>query len=303
MTKNVAVMMSVFNGGNFLDEQIISILSQKNVHLDMYIRDDGSYDSSRKILNKYAHRNNFNIVYGGNIGYGRSFLSILSMIRKEYDYYFFADQDDIWKSKKIIKAISKMEKYEEAPCLYYSALTYVTEDLVKIKEKTFDDVSLFSNFVRHRTAGCTYGLNYDLFKKLQKISIKEINFFAEHDVLVMNICLCLGGKVINDKESNILYRQHQHNVTGMNIGIRKRLKKEIFDHYSKKVKRNYRSKMVKYILATYKDIPPMQMEFLNDIVKYKMSIRYKKHLLAKIIKNNKIFFVLPVFFEILFNTY
>ena len=302
MTKNVAVMMSVFNGENFLDEQIISILSQKDVQLDMYIRDDGSHDSSRKILNKYAYRNNFNIIYGDNIGYGRSFLSILSMIRKKYDYYFFADQDDIWKSKKIIKAISKMEKYDEEPCLYYSSLTYVNENLVKIKEKTFDDVSLFSNFVRHRTAGCTYGLNYNLFKKLQKISIKQINFFAEHDVLVMNICLCLGGKVINDKESNILYRQHQDNVTGMNVGIRKRLKKEIFDHYSKRVKRNYRSEMAKYILKTYNDIPPKQLEFLTSIDGYRTNTSYKRYLLVKAFENRNVFVIL-VAFEILFNVY
>lgn len=45
----VVVVMSTYNGEKYLTEQIDSILAQKNVRVELFIRDDGSKDSTRNI--------------------------------------------------------------------------------------------------------------------------------------------------------------------------------------------------------------------------------------------------------------
>jgi len=41
---NILVLMSVFNGEQYIKEQILSILGQIDVAVTLYIRDDGSTD-------------------------------------------------------------------------------------------------------------------------------------------------------------------------------------------------------------------------------------------------------------------
>lgn len=48
---SVTVMISTYNGEKFLKEQIESILSQTNVKVKIFVRDDGSVDGTRNILN------------------------------------------------------------------------------------------------------------------------------------------------------------------------------------------------------------------------------------------------------------
>ena len=50
----VAVLMSTYNGENYMKEQIESILNQRgNFELDLWVRDDGSTDATKKILMQY----------------------------------------------------------------------------------------------------------------------------------------------------------------------------------------------------------------------------------------------------------
>ena len=51
--KKVLVIMATYNGEKFLSEQLDSILQQKNVQVDILVRDDGSKDGTKKILGEY----------------------------------------------------------------------------------------------------------------------------------------------------------------------------------------------------------------------------------------------------------
>ena len=50
---SVAILMSTYNGEQFLDEQIKSIINQTYQDWHLYIRDDGSSDNTVEILRKY----------------------------------------------------------------------------------------------------------------------------------------------------------------------------------------------------------------------------------------------------------
>ena len=54
---SVVVLMSTYNGERFLEEQIESILKQKDVDVVLYVRDDGSSDRKKQILDEYQRKN------------------------------------------------------------------------------------------------------------------------------------------------------------------------------------------------------------------------------------------------------
>lgn len=58
---SVSVVMSVFNGGSYLEAAIESVLAQSLSPFEFVIVDDGSTDGSNRIIREFA-RNHSNIV-------------------------------------------------------------------------------------------------------------------------------------------------------------------------------------------------------------------------------------------------
>jgi glycosyltransferase involved in cell wall biosynthesis len=76
---SVQIMLSTFNGDAFLGAQLDSLLEQDFPALEIIIRDDGSTDCTPQILLGYAaiHRN-IHVSLGRNIGYVKSFFTLLA---------------------------------------------------------------------------------------------------------------------------------------------------------------------------------------------------------------------------------
>ena len=98
----VQVLLSTYNGEKYLQEQIESIIRQEDVEISLLIRDDGSCDKTIEIIENLKRKNS-NIIYysGNNLGPARSFMDLINK-SGNFDYYAFSDQDDVWKSKKLI---------------------------------------------------------------------------------------------------------------------------------------------------------------------------------------------------------
>ena len=208
----VQVLLSTYNGEKYIKEQIESILNQKEVEVSLLIRDDGSSDKTIEIIGKLADKNN-NIIYykDENLGPARSFMDLLYK-SSEYDYYAFADQDDIWRKQKLISAINMLKEKENEPSLYMSALEVVDENLNLIETKKVNgNLSFEGEMIRNFATGCTMVLN----KKLCDI-IKQYNpsYLIMHDSWITRVCYAVGGNVIIDDNSYIKYRQHTGNVLG-----------------------------------------------------------------------------------------
>ena len=54
MTRQVCVLLSTYNGEEYIRTQLDSVLNQEDVEVFLYIRDDGSKDQTREILHEYA---------------------------------------------------------------------------------------------------------------------------------------------------------------------------------------------------------------------------------------------------------
>jgi len=70
--ENICIIMSTYNGEQYVKEQIESILQQKNVNINIVIRDDGSTDSTFNIISDFKNKNsNISIIKGNNILHSR----------------------------------------------------------------------------------------------------------------------------------------------------------------------------------------------------------------------------------------
>ena len=103
--------MSTYNGEEFVAEQMDSILNQTYKNIEIIVRDDGSKDSTTKIIKEYQKKyKNIKLYEGENLGFIKSFFELLKLV--EADYYAYADQDDIWIENKILIMIHCVNNVE-----------------------------------------------------------------------------------------------------------------------------------------------------------------------------------------------
>lgn len=241
MKKSVAVLMSTYNGEKYLREQIDSVLEQENVNINLIVRDDSSKDGTISILREYEKSGKLKLLTGGNLGVGNSFMELLYQ-SPDADYYAFCDQDDIWLPNKMDVAIEKLEKLDtKVPGLYISNQILVNEEGKKMKARYQTEPKhglenvIFSNYI----AGCTMVMNQNLRNILIQHKHRPSKEFLElriHDVWVMLVAN-LTGRIIYDKNSYILYRQHENNVVGAKSMT---MRQKLHDKYKRMVTKKYK---------------------------------------------------------------
>ena len=217
-----AVLMSTYNGELYLREQIDSILCQKDVNVRLYIRDDGSSDTTVRILKEYDELYE-NVIFVNkdqisHSGVRESYLSLLEYVYRTAapDYYSFADQDDVWLPVKLAAGVKKLSLAadHDKGKLYYSNKTYVDKDLTLIKQENiifYDDI--YEVLWRNQASGCTMIFDGTLAGFLLKYRPEHPGFL--HDNWTYRTAKAIGAAVIFDRNSYILYRQHERNVVGI----------------------------------------------------------------------------------------
>ncbi len=214
----VAVVMSTYNGEKYIREQINSILTQEDVDIHLFIRDDGSKDSTLSIIKEFdmKYANIHLMLDGQNLGPAVSFMHLLYQING-YDYYAFADQDDIWKKRKMITGIQRIQSKDE-PALYCSnQILYIDGKETGYRFESAPPTDYLSTLFANKISGCTMLFNDKLFRILvneQKRVSDEILRLRMHDTWVMLVA-DLMGTIVYDNESYIDYRIHSNNTVGV----------------------------------------------------------------------------------------
>ena len=112
---NIAVLLAAYNGIEWVQEQIDSILDQINVNVDIYISVDYSNDGTYEICKSYANKKKSIHVlpYGDKFGgAAKNFFRLIKDVNiQEYDFIAFSDQDDIWDKRKLSRAVQSITKY------------------------------------------------------------------------------------------------------------------------------------------------------------------------------------------------
>ena len=138
---NFEIILSTFNGGDFLEEQLKSIIKQKYQDWNLLIFDDCSSDNTVDILDYFSKidsRIKFQI-NDKRLGPTYSFYNLLKNAKK--DFLVFCDQDDIWSENKL---------YEINEFIISSKKSFIMglhngEFLVENQNKVFFNKKLISN--------------------------------------------------------------------------------------------------------------------------------------------------------------
>ena len=208
----VQILMSTYNGEEYIREQLDSILTQSYPDVDILIRDDGSSDDTFVILKEYEElHQNIRAYQGKNLGVNRSFFELLRESNTEAAYIGFCDQDDYWLPEKIEKAVRRLERME-GPALYCGAKTLVNENLEPFKAQQNSHIKPgFGNAVIESIcSGCTALMNRELADIIRTRLPEDV---IHHDWWCYMAAAYLGS-IYYDEKSYIYYRQHKSNEVG-----------------------------------------------------------------------------------------
>lgn len=109
---SVSVVMCTYNGAQFIDEQVASVLGQTYPLLELIIQDDGSTDGTWEKLEQWAAQSPLVKLYRNpqNLGYNRNFEKAIPLAKGEL--ISLADQDDIWLPEKVARCVAAFTSEE-----------------------------------------------------------------------------------------------------------------------------------------------------------------------------------------------
>jgi glycosyltransferase involved in cell wall biosynthesis len=223
----ISILLSTYNSEKYLCEQIDSILNQSHKEWTLYIRDDGSTDSTLNIIKEYCVRyTNIVLCESGdkNMGAKNSFFWLLEHI--DAPYYMFCDHDDVWLPFKVGITYEKMKIAEQnnpnKPIIVNTDLVVVDSNLQVIHPSMWEYSHLLPDILKSSfnylcicnfVTGCTMMIN----RKAKEISFPVSSKATIHDSWIALKVLHAGGTIVPIPEQTILYRQHTKNVCGASM--------------------------------------------------------------------------------------
>ena len=218
----VSIVIGTYNGAQFLEEQLRSVLAQTYTHLEILAIDDGSTDGTVDILREYAALDpRIRVVINErNLGFIFNFEKGCKLSKGHW--IALCDQDDYWMPNKVEKMVMAIGQF---PMVYCDS-ELCGEDLQPLGKKisdlvhyqSFDDcrqLCVFSRMYGHATL-----ITRDLFEKASPF-LKEV----PHDGWLAFHATLYGG-VSYLPDVLVKYRQHAGNVFGV-VGRRKKKQEKI----------------------------------------------------------------------------
>lgn len=213
----VAILLSTFNGQEFLPVQLSSFLAQTHERWVLHWRDDGSSDDTVAIMRDFATRVGPERCVespssGPHLGATASFLTLL---RESIGAMAvaFADQDDVWLPEKLHCAVEMLADAEETPALYCARQYLVDKALRGAKlSMRFRDLAGFPACLTQNIAnGNTLVMNA---AAAALVATAEEPDGTVHDWWSYIIVSACGGKILFDERPQVLYRLHKGNLIG-----------------------------------------------------------------------------------------
>lgn len=213
-----AILLSTYNGAEFLPAFLDSLTGQSFSSVAVYWRDDGSIDASEETLRNANLRFPVTrIAASARLGPARSFLTLLEAAAGRHASYHFADQDDIWLQDRV-RIAHEAVTMRTVPALYHAPAQPVNSAGNPIGRPIPAPVARFEHaLVENCVIGCTSAINAETAQLMIKGAPRGV---LMHDWWAYLIATGLG-EVIAGTDTQVLYRQHGSNVVGANIGLRR----------------------------------------------------------------------------------
>lgn len=226
----ISILMATYNGDKYIRQQLDSIFSQTYENWVLYISDDGSTDDTIAIIHEYMNKvseGKIVLLNGPRIGFAGNFFSLLHNAQIISAYYAFCDQDDIWVDTKLddaVSAVNAASSNANSEYILYGSRTYLIDSkgnkcgASPCFQRSF---GLQNALVQSYSGGNTMLFSRGLKKVIETFPADEV--IVSHDWFLYLICSALGGEIIYDENPKVLYRQHDDNLVGSNLGINSKL--------------------------------------------------------------------------------
>lgn len=204
--KRVSVCLASYNGESFIKEQVESILLQLGSCDELVVSDDGSTDSTLRILEDFSDAR---IKIVRNVRHGVIWNFENALKHAVGNYIFLCDQDDVWLPNKIEKCLE---------VLSYSDLvvtdSYITDiNLNIIKTSLFESLKSRPGFWKNLWRNTYIGACMAFRKDVLDLAIpfpQNLSFY--HDSWIGSLA-DIKYNVTFLEEPLIYYRRHETNAS------------------------------------------------------------------------------------------
>lgn len=225
LPSKIAILLAVYNGMQYLEEQIATILAQIEVELTIFISIDKSTDGSEAWLEALAANNPEIVLLPQGISFGSAGKNFFRLIKDvdftSFDYIAFADQDDHWYENKLVNAINTLKNTSSDG--YSSNVTILWPDGRQALLNKAQPQKKWDYLFEAAGPGCTYVMTR---RQLQAIKENLLKNWDSHQNVSLHDWYCYafaranGFNWIIDREPSMLYRQHANNEIGVNQGLK-----------------------------------------------------------------------------------
>ena len=222
----ISIALCTYNGAQYLQQQLDSIVDQTLLPGELVACDDGSSDETVDILKAFSEKAPFPVhihINDSNLGVARNFEKCSSLCTGEL--IALCDQDDVWKPEKLDKLAEALNNNPEARFVFCDA-ELVDENLTSLKRYLWDEKpNSFSQkerqefahagqlphlLKRNMVTGACMMFRASLIPHIVPIPPSWI-----HDYWIATVAAALGhrGNIVD--EPLVLYRQHQDQQIGV----------------------------------------------------------------------------------------
>ena len=222
---HVAVLLAAYNGTQWLQEQVDSILNQQGVDVTLFVSVDVSSDGTEGWFEELSKQDERVRLLPYGMKFGGAAKNFFRLIRdvdfSNFDYISFSDQDDIWIDDKLSTAHEKLSNSEYSA--YSCNVTAFWPDGRQVildksqKQREYDFVFEAAG------PGCSYVLSVSQALRFKAFLVENwsvANEVSLHDWLAYAWYRSNKIAWFIDPSSKILYRQHSNNQVGANKGIK-----------------------------------------------------------------------------------
>lgn len=260
-----AILLAAYNGQQWIDEQIDSILSQVGVQVKVFVSVDFSTDATLDMCEQKARSDSrVNLLpYGQKFcGAGPNFYRLISDVEPDkFDMFAFSDQDDIWYETKLQTAWQHIS--ERGFDVFSSdVLAFWQDGRQELIKKSYPQVE-FDYFFEAAGPGCTYVLSASAYTSVRSFisaNVRGCQQVELHDWLIYAYCRHNNFKWHIHSMPTMLYRQHPDNQVGANNNIKafvRRLKKIKANWYKNEIKKIFYAVTGDSVNVFFKKKPPL----------------------------------------------
>lgn len=208
----ISVCVASFNGQQWIELQIRSVLAQLDDSDEVVIVDDASTDQTLEVISSICDARIRTFRNEHNLGVIKTFEKSVRLARG--DILFLCDQDDIWYSNKISHFMSAFEHHPEVTLVLSDA--HIIDVSGNIIADSFFalrggfNFGVLRNLVKNRFLGCTMAFRGEMIKLFLPFPAN----IPMHDVWI-GVINEFHGKTLYLHEPLIGYRRHERNVTSL----------------------------------------------------------------------------------------